>query len=52
MRKSVNFETHRHLISKQFFPVDRCEIVDLPKSSTAMRKDIKKGRVMMDEYLK
>ena len=50
-RKSINFETHRHLVSKQFFPLEKCEIVELPKSSAGHRKDIKKGRVMIEDYL-
>lgn len=37
-RKSFNLETHRHLVSKQFFPYDRCEIVEFPKSSGNARK--------------
>lgn len=44
-RKSL--DTHKHIISKQFFPVDKCEIVNLPKTAVNMRKDIKKGRVMI-----
>ena len=31
--------------------MEKCEIVDLPKSSAGNRKDIKKGRVMIQEYL-
>ena len=31
--------------------MEKCEIVDLPKSSAGNRKDIKKGRVMIEEYL-
>lgn len=48
VRKNINIETHRHLVSKQFFPVDKCEIVDLPKTTIHIRKDIKKGRVLID----
>lgn len=37
-RKSFHFEVQKNIVSKQFFPVDRCEIVEWPKSSGNARK--------------
>lgn len=33
-----NETTHRQIISKQFFPVDKCEILDLPATSYPSRR--------------
>ena len=37
-KKSAVFENQRQIIAKQLFPIDKCEIVDLPKTAFGMRK--------------